>query len=98
MFDFQRITLFCLEKRLSRQIVTIVSKYLGGMAPLTPLATPMLNLFPKPWYWDQPRKTLKHESPHAKFSYKLSGFEPKMQLNNIFKEMYYVNNGDPFCP
>jgi len=62
MFDFQRITLFCLEKRLSRQIVTIVSKYLGGMAPLTPLATPMLNLFPKPWYWDQPRKTLKSET------------------------------------
>jgi len=33
MFDFQRITPFCLEKRLSRQIVTIVSKYLGGHGP-----------------------------------------------------------------
>jgi len=21
-----------------------------------------------------------------------------MQLNNIFEEMYYVNNGDPFYP
>jgi len=21
-----------------------------------------------------------------------------MQLNNIFYEMYYVNNGDPLCP
>ena len=36
-------------------------------------------------------------SPHAKFSEKLSGFEPKMQLNNVFQEISYVNNGDPFC-
>jgi len=42
MFDFGRITLFCLEKRLSKHKMTIFSKNLGGMAPLAPLATLML--------------------------------------------------------
>jgi len=41
MFDFRRITLFCLEKRLSKYKMTICSKNLWGMAPLTALATPM---------------------------------------------------------
>jgi len=41
MFDFRRITLFCLEKRLSKHKITIFSKIWGGMAPLTPLAMPM---------------------------------------------------------
>jgi len=36
MFGFRRITLFCLEKRLSKHKITIFSKHLGGMAPLTP--------------------------------------------------------------
>jgi len=37
MFDFTRITLFCLEKRLSKHKMTIFSKNLGGgMAPLPP--------------------------------------------------------------
>jgi len=30
MFDFRRITLFCLEKRLSKHKMTIFSKNLGG--------------------------------------------------------------------
>jgi len=30
MFDFRRITLFCLEKRFSKQKMTIFSKNLGG--------------------------------------------------------------------
>jgi len=38
MFDLRWITLFCLEKRLSKHKITIFSKNLGGMAPL---ATPM---------------------------------------------------------
>ena len=33
MFDFRRITLFCLEKRLSKHKKTIFYKTLGGMAP-----------------------------------------------------------------
>jgi len=37
MFDFRRITLFCLEKRLSKHKMTIFSKNLGrAMAPLAP--------------------------------------------------------------
>jgi len=36
MFDFRRITLFCLEKRLSKHKMTIFSKNLGGMAPFAP--------------------------------------------------------------
>jgi len=36
MYDFRRITLFCLEKRLSKHKMTIFSKNLGGgMASLT---------------------------------------------------------------
>jgi len=38
MFDFRRITLFWLEKRLSKHKMTMFSKNLGvGMAPLPPL-------------------------------------------------------------
>jgi len=37
MFDFRRIALFCLEKRISKHKMTKFSKYLGaGMAPLPP--------------------------------------------------------------
>jgi len=36
MFDFRRITLFCLEKRLSRHKMTIFSKILGGYGPSSP--------------------------------------------------------------
>ena len=37
MFDFRRITLFCLEKRLSKHKVTVCSGNLGGaMVPLPP--------------------------------------------------------------
>ena len=43
MSDFRRITLFCLEKRLSKYKMTICSKNWGGIAPLAPLATPMSN-------------------------------------------------------
>jgi len=42
MFDFRRITLFCLEKRLSKHKMTIFSKIFGGPRPLSPpLATPI---------------------------------------------------------
>jgi len=42
MLDFWRITLFCLEKRLSRHKMTIFSRnFLGGMAALAPLPTPI---------------------------------------------------------
>jgi len=42
MFDFSQITLFSLEKRLSKHKMTIFSKNLGGaMVPLSALATPM---------------------------------------------------------
>ena len=36
MFDFRRITLFCLEKRLSRHKMTIFLKILGRLWPLCP--------------------------------------------------------------
>jgi len=37
MFDFRRITLFCLEKRLSKHKIATFSKYLGrAMASLVP--------------------------------------------------------------
>jgi len=36
MFDFRRITLFCLEKRLSEQKMSIFSKHLGGHGPFGP--------------------------------------------------------------
>jgi len=42
MFDFRRITLFCVEKRLSKHKMTICSKNLGGHVPFgLALATPM---------------------------------------------------------
>jgi len=41
MFDFRLITLFCLEKRLSKHKIFL--KIWEGMAPLAPLATPMLR-------------------------------------------------------
>ena len=63
VFDFRRITLFCLEKRLSKHAITIVSKIWGDMAPFAPLATPMVTTLPgasrsfkiRPcWYARQP--------------------------------------------
>jgi len=33
MFNFRRITLFCLEKRLSKHKITIFSTNLGGHGP-----------------------------------------------------------------
>jgi len=45
LFTFRRITLFCLEKHLSKQKMTIFSKHLGRSWPLCPpLATPMLQI------------------------------------------------------
>jgi len=44
MFDFRRITLFCLEKRLLKHEMTVFSKNLGGMALLAPPATPMATV------------------------------------------------------
>ena len=37
MLDFRQITLFCLEKRLSKHKMTIFSKSLAGAWPLWPL-------------------------------------------------------------
>jgi len=45
MFDFRRITLFCLEKRLSKHKMTIFSKHLGVAMVSLPLP-PRLRL----WY------------------------------------------------
>ena len=42
MFDFRRITLFCLEKRFSKHKMTIFSKHVGGHGPFD---TPWL----RPW-------------------------------------------------
>jgi len=36
MFDFRRITLFCLEKRLSKYKITIFFNNLGGYGPFLP--------------------------------------------------------------
>jgi len=36
MFDFRRITLFFLEKRLSKHKIAIFSKHLGGHGPFAP--------------------------------------------------------------
>jgi len=45
MFDFRRITLFCLEKRLSKHKIPICSKNVVGSQGLfaPPLATPMAS-------------------------------------------------------
>jgi len=44
MFDIRRITLFCLEKRLSKHKMTIFSKNWGEHGPFgLPLAMPMQN-------------------------------------------------------
>jgi len=34
MFDFRRITLFCMEKRFSKHKIYIFQKFWGSMAPL----------------------------------------------------------------
>jgi len=44
MFDFTRITLFCLEKHLSKHKMTIFSKNLGGHGPFGP---PWLRQWPR---------------------------------------------------
>jgi len=36
MLDFRQISLFCLEKRLSKHKMTIFSKSLGGHSPFRP--------------------------------------------------------------
>jgi len=51
VYDFRRITLLCLEKRLSKHKMTICSKN-GGHGPFDPLDTPMSLLFQK----TQPKK------------------------------------------
>jgi len=43
MFDFRRITLFCLGYRLPKHKMTIYAKNVVGYAPCAPLATPMLH-------------------------------------------------------
>jgi len=48
MFDFRRITLFCLEKRFSKHKMTIFSKNLGGAWSLCP---------PRLCLWLQPADT-----------------------------------------
>jgi len=45
MYDFRRITLLCLEKRLSKHNMTICSKNLGGHGTLSPpLAMPIRSV------------------------------------------------------
>ena len=41
MFDFRRVTVFCLGCRLPKHEMTIHAKNSGGIAPWAPLATPM---------------------------------------------------------
>jgi len=42
IFDFREITLFCLEKRLSKHKMAIFSKHFGGHGPFgSPVATPI---------------------------------------------------------
>jgi len=46
LFDFRRITPFCLEKRLSKHKMTIFSKNFGGHGPFDPwLRLWLLQLF-----------------------------------------------------
>jgi len=40
MFDFRRVTVFCLECRLSKHKMLDILKF-GGPCPPAPLATPM---------------------------------------------------------
>jgi len=50
MFDFRQITLFCLEKRLSKHKIIKFSKNFGGLWPLwPPLATSMHGGALLPW-------------------------------------------------
>ena len=51
MFDFSRITLFCLEKRLSKHKIPMFSKHFEGHGLFCfPLATPMLlGNIQQPW-------------------------------------------------
>jgi len=50
MFDFRRIALFCLEKRLSRHKMTIFSKNLGEAWPpwLRLCVSPKSQIFSQP--------------------------------------------------
>ena len=55
MFDFRRITLFCLEKRFSKNKMTIFSKNLGGHGPIDP---PCLRLWFHPTRGKDPLQRL----------------------------------------
>jgi len=83
MSDFRRITLFCLEKRLSKHKMTICSKNVGGTWPLCPLATPMVgsNDFKSASLvsvlemsiWEHFLKSLSHFCPHSGFMLQPTG-------------------------
>jgi len=56
MFDFRRITLFCLEKRLSKHKITIFSKNLrGAKAPLAPWL----------FLWSEDKKRTQSDTRHT---------------------------------
>jgi len=59
MFDFRRIILFCLGYRISSHKMIICSKiFLGGHAPLDPLATSMPSLYKPTWQLSRMRASL----------------------------------------
>jgi len=53
MFDFRRITLFCLEKRLSKHKMTLFSKNLGGHGPFGLHWLRLCYVFPCGYGWTQ---------------------------------------------
>ena len=44
MFDFRRVTVFCLGCRLSKHKLTMYVTNLGGMAPCASLTTPISEI------------------------------------------------------
>ena len=88
MHEFRRITLFCLEKRLSKHKITIISKNLGGHGPFGP-----------PGYAHAQQKTFTNYYalfPSQKAVSPLRGLQPRWPLvlrslplpHAFFKSMY----------
>ena len=67
MFDFTRITLFCLEKRLSKHKMTIFSKNFWGEWPLCPprlrlwtsIFCKLIEFHPEKWFQKQLKSKFK---------------------------------------
>ena len=107
MFDFRRITLFCLEKRLSKQKMTLFSKNWGACPPL---ATPMPETYfcekiPADFTVSWDFQKIFQLSIHARITH-CESYESQVFVKHIFVNKFcrtsqfheFFKNISTFCP